>query len=31
MVLWRFPNDGWDFGNGGGAVGGVSGITRRFN
>ena len=20
IVLWRFPNEGWDFGNGGGAV-----------
>src|SRR5207253_10999154 len=31
IVLWRFPNEGCDFGNGGGAVVGASGITRRFN
>jgi hypothetical protein len=30
-VLKRFPNEGCDFGNGGGAVGWVSGMTRRFN
>jgi len=31
MVECRFPNDGCDFGNGSGAVGGISGMTRRFN
>jgi hypothetical protein len=30
-VLKRFPNEGCDFGNGGGAVGEFSGMTRRFN
>jgi hypothetical protein len=31
IVLWRFPNEGCDFGNGGGAVCvGLSGIIQVF-